>query len=86
MFGPGKGVSILSKFKCGRCFQGYDDLQAFGDHLCAGENPFLASLGGVIRLGEYSIDLTTCLEEAVQQHKVQRAIENLEEGMRRFDG
>jgi hypothetical protein len=73
----------LSKFKCGKCFQGYDDLQAFGDHVCPGENPFLAALGGVIGLGEYSIDLTKCVEESIQQSKVKRAIDSLEDGMRR---
>lgn len=72
----------MSKYKCGRCFQGYDELQAFGDHLCPGENPFLAALGA-IRLGEYSIDLSACVDEAVQQHKVKRAIDDLEDGMRR---
>jgi hypothetical protein len=78
-------LRIVSKYKCGRCFQGYDELQAFGDHLCPGENPFLASLGGAIRLGEYSIDLAKCVEEAVQQDNVRRAIESLEDGMRHPD-
>lgn len=79
------GVNILSRFKCGKCFQGYDELQAFGDHLCAGDNPILASLGPVLNLGWYSIDLTKCFEESVQRDKVEQAIEGLERGMRRSD-
>ena len=80
-------MSILSKFKCGKCFQGYGELQSVGDHVCVGENPALAAFSaiGVLRLGAYSIDLTKCVEEAVQKNKVNRAIENLEDGMRRPD-
>jgi hypothetical protein len=80
-----KKLKILSKFKCGRCFRGFDELHAFGDHVCPGENPFLAAFGGVIRLGEYSVDLVQCVEESAQQQKIKRAIENLEDGMRRTD-
>jgi hypothetical protein len=77
-------VSILSKFKCGKCFQGYEELQAFGDHVCAGENPALAAFSavGVIRLGAYTVDLTKCVEEALRKTKINRAIEDLEDGMR----
>jgi len=80
-------VSILSKFKCGKCFQGYEELQVFGDHVCAGENPVLAAFSavGVLRLGAYSIDFSKCVEEAVQKNKVERTIENLEDSMRRTD-
>jgi hypothetical protein len=80
-------VSILSKFKCGKCFQGYEELQAFGDHVCTGENPMLAAFSsvGVLRLGAYSIDFTKCVEEAIKKNKVKLAIENLEDGMRRTD-
>lgn len=76
----------MSKFKCGKCYRGFEELQAFGDHLCAGENPFLAALGGgVINLGEYSIDLAQSVEESLHQHKVKKAIDNLEDGIRRAD-
>ena len=77
----------MSKFKCGKCFQGYEALQEFGDHICAGENPVLAAFSrvGVLSLGAYSIDFTKCVEEAVQKNKVERVIESLEDGMRGTD-
>jgi hypothetical protein len=77
----------LSKFKCGKCFKGFEELQAFGDHACVGDNAFLAALGngGTINLGEFSIDLSACVEESIHQHKVKSAIENLENGFRRSD-
>jgi hypothetical protein len=79
-------VERTSKFTCGKCFRGFDELQAFGDHLCAPENPFLAALGGgVINMGEYSIDLKAGAEEYVHQHKVQRTIKSLEDSIRRPD-
>jgi hypothetical protein len=70
----------VGKYKCGRCFQEFDELQAFGDHPCPGENPFLSL--GVIRLGAYSIDFRKLVEDAIEQDKVRRAIEDLEDEIR----
>lgn len=79
-------VNPTSKFSCGKCFRGFDELQAFGDHLCAGENPFLAALGGgVINTGEYAIDLKAGAEEYMHQHRVQRTIKGLEDSIRQTD-
>lgn len=70
----------MSKYKCGKCFQGYDDLQEFGDHPCRGENPFLSL--GVMRLGAYSIDFRKLVEDAIEQDRVRRAIDDLENKIR----
>jgi len=75
----------LSKFECGKCFEGYDDLQAFGDHVCLGDNPVLARFRGVIRMGGFSVDLRKVVQETIRRHKVQWAIDTLEKGLRRTD-
>ncbi|MBV8164835.1 MAG: hypothetical protein JOZ91_11290 [Candidatus Eremiobacteraeota bacterium] len=75
----------LSKFLCGKCFEGYEGLQAFGDHLCLGDNPVLARLRGVIRMGGFSLDLRKVVQETIRRHKVRAAIDTLEDGLRRTD-
>ena len=72
----------MNSYKCGRCFRTYADLQDFGAHPCPGENPMLAALGGSISLGEYRIDLTHLVEEAIKQLDVRTAVDRLENGLR----
>ena len=74
----------MSKYLCGRCHQGFDDLQVFGNHICLGDNPILAALSN-INLGEYSIDLRKVVEEAVEKVRIQKAVDSLEDGLRRGD-
>ena len=75
----------MSKYVCGRCHKGFDDLQLFGDHHCLGDNPILRAFGGVINLGEFSIDLEKAVEESLEKHRVESAVNELENGLRRGD-
>jgi len=75
----------VSNYKCGRCFRTYDDLQAFGAHPCAGENPMLAALGGVIALPEFTIDLARTVDEHIELQNIKNAVDRLEDGLRQGD-
>jgi hypothetical protein len=75
----------VNSYKCGRCFRTYVDLQDFGAHPCAGENPMLAAFSGSISLGEYTIDLTKMVEDAIEQQQVRTAVDKLEDGLRNGD-
>jgi len=75
----------MSKYVCGRCHQGFDDLQVFGDHPCPGNNPVLASLLRVCNLGEYSIDVARTVDDAVKRQRFKAAMRTLEDDLRRGD-
>jgi hypothetical protein len=75
----------MSKYVCGRCHQGFDDLQVFGDHPCPGYNPVLAALCSVINLCEHPIDLSKIVHEAVEKQRVEAAVRKLEADLRRGD-
>jgi hypothetical protein len=75
----------MRKYVCGRCYKGYDDLGAFGDHGCTGFNPFLAALGGSINLPDFSIDLSETISQALEKHEIDSAISKLEGDLRRGD-
>ena len=73
----------MSKYVCGRCYQGFDDLQLFGDHAC--HNPVVIALVNVIKLSEYPIDLRKTVEEAVENHRVKKTVKGLEDALKRGD-
>jgi hypothetical protein len=73
----------LKKYQCGRCTYGSDDLEEFGAHICVGANPMLAALGGVISTPWFTIDLTQAVKESIEQHRVQAAVDGLEDALRR---
>jgi hypothetical protein len=75
----------MSKYVCGKCNKGFEDLQIFGGHTCIADNPALAAFGKVIRLGEYSIDFGATVEEAVEKQKVKATVQRLEDELRRGD-
>lgn len=75
----------MNKYVCGRCHQGFDDLQIFGDHPCPGYNPVVAALCNVINLCEHSIDLPKTVKEAVERQRVEDAVRKLEDNLRRGD-
>lgn len=78
--------ATVSKFKCGKCFQGYDELQAFGDHPCPGDNAFLAAVSGIkIRMPGFTMDFTAVIAEALRRKNIESAIANLEKDIRQTD-
>jgi len=76
---------VTRKYLCGRCRQGFDDLQIFGDHPCPGENHVLDSLRRDINLGSCHVDLAQIVDEAVEKQQFNDAIEGLEDQLRRGD-
>jgi len=75
----------MSKYVCGRCHQGFDDLQVFGDHPCPGYNPVVAALCNAINLHEYSIDASKIVKDAVEKQRVEAEVRKLEDRLRRGD-
>jgi len=75
----------MKKYVCGRCREGFDDLQVFGNHPCPGYNPVVAALCSVVNLREYSIDLTKTVEDAIEKQRVAAAVRKLEDDLRRGD-
>lgn len=75
----------MSKYVCGRCRGGFDDLALFGEHACAGVNPMLAAFGNVINLHEFSIDLEAAVKDLEERHRIEAAVNNLEDHLRRGD-
>lgn len=75
----------MSKYVCGKCNKGFEDLQLFGGHPCPGPNAALAAFGKVISLGEYSIDLNQTVDEVVEKQKIKATVQRLEDELRRGD-
>jgi len=75
----------MSKFVCGRCHEGFDDLQVFGDHPCPGFNPVVIALVNVIKLSEYPIDIKKTVNEAIERQRVNSAVHRLEDALKRGD-
>ena len=70
---------------CGKCHQGFDELQAFGDHACHGENQVLLRLRRVIDIGGCRVDFGAMIDNAVRKNDLRLAVEGLEDSLRRGD-
>jgi hypothetical protein len=76
---------VTRKYLCGRCRQGFDDLEVFGEHPCPGENRALASLRRTFTIGGFRMDLAEMVDEAIEKQQLRDAVDGLEDHLRRGD-